>query len=123
MSKLRWIMLFLALSQTSELLWAQKYRRDCYVSTQARYDCFLQTQNGALPRAQDYANSRNQILEQQAAARPDLIAERNQRRERELQELQQIVDASRQRNISNAGRKYQVNYGIVLEPRRQQEER
>ena len=96
---------------------AQKYRRDCYLSEQARYNCFMQSHTGSLETAKTRAAERRNILQQQAAARPDLIAERNQRRERELQELRQIVEAALQRNITNEGKKYRVNYGIVLEPR------
>tara|TARA_Y100001978_G_C23517289_1_gene348500 strand:+ start:126 stop:524 length:399 start_codon:yes stop_codon:yes gene_type:complete len=96
---------------------AQKYRRDCYLSEQARYNCFMQSYKGSLETAKTKAAERRDILQQQAAARPDLNAERNQRRERELQELRQIVEAALQRNITNEGKKYRINYGIVLEPR------
>ena len=77
----------------------------------------MQSHTGSLETAKTRAAERRNILQQQAAARPDLIAERNQRRERELQELRQIVEAALQRNITNEGKKYRVNYGIVLEPR------
>ena len=77
----------------------------------------MQSHTGSLETAKTRAAVRRDILEQQAAARPDLIAERNQRRERELQELRQIVEAALRRNVTNEGKKYQVNYGIVLEPR------
>ena len=77
----------------------------------------MQSHTGSLETAKTRAAERRNILQQQAAARPDLIAERNQRRERELQELRQIVEAALQRNITNEGKKYQINYGIVLEPR------
>ena len=77
----------------------------------------MQSHTGSLETAKTRAAERRDILQQQAAARPDLIAERNQRRERELQELRQIVEAALQRNITNEGKKYRVNYGIVLEPR------
>ena len=77
----------------------------------------MQSQPGSLETAKTRAAARRDILEQQAAARPDLIAERNQRRQRELQELRQIVEAAQRRNVTNEGKKYQVNYGIVLESR------
>ena len=77
----------------------------------------MQSHTGSLETAKTRASERRDILEQQASARPDLITERNQRRERELQELRQIVEAALKRNITNEGKKYQVNYGIVLEPR------
>ncbi len=77
----------------------------------------MQSHTGSLETAKTRAAERRDILEQQAAARPDLTAERNQLRERELQELRQIVEAALQRNVTNEGKKYQVNYGIVLEPR------
>ena len=77
----------------------------------------MQSHTGSLETAKTRAAERRNILQQQAAARPDLIAERNQRRERELQELRQIVEAALQRNITNEGKKYRINYGIVLEPR------
>ena len=77
----------------------------------------MQSHTGSLETAKIRDTERRNILQQQAAARPDLIAERNQRRERELQELRQIVEAALQRNITNEGKKYRVNYGIVLEPR------
>ena len=54
----------------------------------------MQSHTGSLETAKTRAAERRDILEQQAAARPDLIAERNQRRERELQELRQIVEAA-----------------------------
>ena len=38
-------------------------------------------------------------------------------KERELQELRQIVEGALKRNVTNEGKKYQLNYGIVLEPR------
>ena len=77
----------------------------------------MQSHTGSLENSKTRAVERRDILEQQAAARPDLIAERNQRRERELQELRQIVEAALRRNVTNKGKKYQVNYGIFLEPR------
>ena len=77
----------------------------------------MQSHTGSLETAKTRAAERRDILEQQAAARPDLIAERNQRRERELQELRQIVEAALRRNVTNEREKYQVNYGIFLEPR------
>ena len=77
----------------------------------------MQSHTGSLEIAKTRAVERRDILEQQAAARPDLIAERNQRRERELQELRQIVEAALRRNVTNKGKKYQLNYGIFLEPR------
>ena len=77
----------------------------------------MQSHTGSLETAKTRAAVRRDILEQQAAARPDLNAERNQLRERELQELQQIVEAALRRNVTNEGKKYQVNYGIVLDPR------
>ena len=77
----------------------------------------MQSHTGSLETAKTRAAVRRDILEKQAAARPDLIAERNQRRERELQELRQIVEAALRRNVTNERNKYQVNYGIVLEPR------
>ena len=77
----------------------------------------MQSHTGSLETAKTRAAERRDILEQQAAARPDLIAERNQRREKELQELRQIVEAALQRNVTNEGKKYKVNYGIVPEPR------
>ena len=77
----------------------------------------MQSHTGSLETAKTRAAERRNILQQQAAARPDLIAERNQRRERELQELRQIVEAALQRNITNEGKIYRINYGIVLEPR------
>ena len=112
----RWTIFFLTLMLPLGAS-AQKYRRDCYLSEQARYNCFMQSHTGSLEIAKTRAAERRDILEQQAAARPDLIAERNQRRERELQELRQIVEAALRRNVTNEGKKYQVNYGIVLEPR------
>ena len=75
----------------------------------------MQSHTGSLETAKTRAAVRRDILEQQAAARPDLIAERNQRRQMELQELRQIVEAAQRRNVTNEGKKYQVNYGIVLE--------
>ena len=96
---------------------AQKYRRDCYLSQQARYNCFMQSHTGSLETAKTRSAERRDILEQQAAARPDLNAERNQLREKELQELRQIVEAALRRNVTNQGKKYQVNCGVVLEPR------
>jgi hypothetical protein len=104
------------------LVSAQNYRRECYLSDQARYDCFIQSQTGTLEAAKTSAADKAQILTEQAAARPDLYAERQQRREIELQELRQIVEEARSRNVSNEGRRYQVNYGIVLEPRQSAEE-
>ncbi len=77
----------------------------------------MQSHTGSLENAKTRAEQLRDTLKQQAAARPDLIAERNQRRERELQELRQIVEAALRRNVTNEGKKYQVNYGIVLEPR------
>ena len=77
----------------------------------------MQSYKGSLETAKTKAAERRDILQQQAAARPDLNAERNQRRERELQELRQIVEAALQRNITNEGKKYRINYGIILEPR------
>ena len=77
----------------------------------------MQSHTGSLETAKTRAAERRDILEQQAAARPDLIAERNQRREMELQELRQIVEAALRRNVTNEGKKYRVNYEIVLEPR------
>ena len=77
----------------------------------------MQSHTGSLETAKTQAAKVRDILEQQAVARPDLIAERNQRREKELQELRQIVEAAIQRNITNEGKKYRTNYGIVLEPR------
>ena len=77
----------------------------------------MQSHIGSLETAKTRAAERREILEQQAAARPDLIAERNQRRERELQELRQIVEAALRRNVTNEGKKYQVKYGIILGPR------
>ena len=77
----------------------------------------MQSHTGSLETAKTRAAERRDILEQQASARPDLIAERNRRRERELQELRQIVEAALKRNVTNEGKKYQVNYGIVLQPR------
>ena len=77
----------------------------------------MQSHTGSLETAKTRAAERRNILEQQAAARPDLIAERDQRREMELQELRQIVEAALRRNVTNEGKKYQVYYGIVLEPR------
>ena len=77
----------------------------------------MQSHTGSLETAKTQAAKVRDILEQQAAARPDLIAERNQRREKELQELRQIVEAAIQRNITNEGKKYRINYGIILEPR------
>ena len=77
----------------------------------------MQSHTGSLETAKTRAAELKDILEQQAAARPDLNAERNQLRERELQELQQIVEAALRRYVTNEGKKYQVNYGIALEPR------
>ena len=77
----------------------------------------MQSHTGSLETAKTRAAERRNILEQQAAAKPDLIAERNQRREMKLQELRQIVESALRRNVTNEGKKYQVNYGIVLEPR------
>ena len=77
----------------------------------------MQSHTGSLETAKTRDAKRRDILEQQASKRPDLISERNQRRERELQELRQIVEAALRRNVTNEGKKYQVNYGIVLEPR------
>ena len=77
----------------------------------------MQSHTGSLETAKTRAAERREVLEQQAAARPDLIAERNQRRERELQELRQIVEAALRRNVTNKGKKYQVNHGIILGPR------
>ena len=45
----------------------------------------MQSHTGSLQTAKTRAVERRNILEQQAAARPDLIAERDQRREKELQ--------------------------------------
>jgi hypothetical protein len=77
----------------------------------------MQTHAGSLESAKTQAAERRIILQQQVSARPDLIAEKTQRRDRELQELRQIIEAARKRNVSNKGKKYQANYGIVFEKR------
>ena len=69
----------------------------------------MQSHTGSLEIAKTRAAEHRDILEQQASARADLIAERNQRREKELQELRQIVEAALRLNVTKKGKKYQVN--------------
>ena len=108
-------MFFLGTAISNSL--GQQFNPDCYQSNQARYDCFLQEHDGSLQTAKDYEQNRRSILATQQAARPDYEEQRRLHRQQELQELQQIAEDARKRNLSHRGKKYQITYGLVEEPR------
>ena len=114
----RWLRILLGvlfISATSVSVQAQvpPGLEPCYTSNAARYQCYLARIANRLAEAKE----RRAALEAAAAQRRQaflaVTPDPNLKRQRERQEIQQIVEAARQRNVSHAGQRYALTYGMI----------
>ena len=87
----------------------------CYASDQARYQCYLARIANWLAEAKERKAAQEAAAEQRRQSILVVTPDPKLKRQRERQEIKQIAEAARQRNVSHAGQRYSLTYGIILE--------
>ncbi len=84
----------------------------------ARYQCFIQNFNSVTARAEEAKTKKQDLEKTRKEIQEKKSQEQATQRQKKKDEIKRIAERSRLRNRSNEGKKYQVTYGRVLEPRR-----
>jgi len=84
-------------------------------SKKDRYQCFLNQRKAEFKRVQENiaAQKKREQVKKEAQAQQ---RENTGQASKQQAKRQQALDLSRQRNVSNKGKAYQITYGRVLEP-------
>ena len=114
----RWLRILLGvlfISATSVSVQAQvpPGLEPCYASDAARYQCYLARIPNRIAEAKERRAVLETAIEQRRQAFLAVTPDPNLKRQRERQEIQQIAEAARQRNISHAGERYSLTYGMI----------
>ncbi|MEE2716729.1 MAG: hypothetical protein VX610_04810 [SAR324 cluster bacterium] len=117
----RWLRILLGvlfISATSVSVHAQvpPGLEPCYASDAARYQCYLARIANRIAEAKERRALMEAAIEQRRQAQLEATPDPNLKRQRERQEIQQIVEAARQRNVSHAGERYSLTYGMIPAP-------
>lgn len=86
-------------------------------SDRERYQCFIQRRQSVQSRLATEQEKRVSIEEQARRIRKQRRQEEDRVRQRERAEIDEMVRISRSRNVSNAGKPYDITFGRVSEPR------
>lgn len=117
----RWLRILLGvlfISATSVSVHAQvpPGLEPCYASDAARYQCYLARIANRIAEAKERRALMEAAIEQRRQAQLEATPDPNLKRQRKRQEIQQIVEATRQRNVSHAGERYSLTYGMIPTP-------